>query len=111
MRISDWSSDVCSSDLQVDFIGFSRGRRVKRKAVGGAGTGLTGAAGSAYSLGQAGRGEGGGQKLPGARSPEQDRDDRKSAVSGKGVSVRVDLGGCSILDKKNFIILLQHIMV
>src|SRR3546814_16426022 len=28
MRISDWSSDVCSSDLTTDFAGVTRGRSV-----------------------------------------------------------------------------------
>src|SRR3546814_12855703 len=36
-----------------------------------------------------------------ARAGEQGRGDRKSVVAGKGVSVRVDLGGSRIIQKKN----------
>src|SRR3546814_19466175 len=36
-------------------------------------------------------------------APATARPDRKSAVSGKSVSVRVDLGGRRILKKKNYI--------
>src|SRR3546814_12943380 len=94
MRISDWSSDVCSSDL--------------------AGTGDTFGAvvGKAKLVqGDAPRIEGlqiiwkQDPKVPGrghfshrlAFSPE----DRKSVVQGKSVSVRVDLGGRRIIKKQN----------
>src|SRR3546814_14938223 len=70
MRISDWSSDVCSSDLPVEdgwlvFWGLLRSREQQK----------------------------------GARQPGTCVD-RKSVVSGKSVSVRVDLGGRRILKKK-----------
>src|SRR3546814_11605547 len=113
MRISDWSSDVCSSDL--------RNRR-------GGGPALTPAVGAhrhhqrvavdanldlidqlALALGpRAGR--------PADRQPNLERTadahaieapdrvaalgDRKSVVSGKSVSVRVDIGGRRIMKKK-----------
>src|SRR3546814_20446912 len=66
MRISDWSSDVCSSDL----------KRVFLKRAGEAGE-------RAYEL------TADFPVLPG----DTLRLDRKSVVSGKSVSVRVDLGG------------------
>src|SRR3546814_6183574 len=80
MRISDWSSDVCSSDLgrrlfaalvarrQAPRLRLDRGRQ--RPALGA---------------------------LDGWR-----RGDRKSVVSGKSVSVRVDLGGRRIIKKKPY---------
>src|SRR3546814_13492433 len=77
MRISDWSSDVCSSDLAerialswtpVPLIVAKRCRRVN----------------DAHTAGPAPR-----------HGP-----DRKSVVSGKSVSVRVDLGGRRIIKKK-----------
>src|SRR3546814_11713630 len=77
MRISDWSSDVCSSDLGVE--GLRVGDRV------------------AYALHYGSYGQF--MALPAwkaVRIPE----DRKSVVSGKSVSVRVDLGGRRLLKKK-----------
>src|SRR3546814_13804994 len=111
MRISDWSSDVCSSDLDA------RQSDSRAEAAG------TGAAGL--------MGRGGGLRLcrsyfrcpvssapvvddetvgtivagpvgPVHGDPFQNRPeaDRKSAMSGKSVSVRVDTGGRSIMKKK-----------
>src|SRR3546814_20151752 len=95
MRISDWSSDVCSSDL-VRFLDGNED--------------------------QARRKEGGDDGDPEHRPevigrqphqpdrqtrPEESADrverlaDRKSVVSGKSVSVSVDLGGRRILKKQN----------
>src|SRR3546814_11675007 len=78
MRISDWSSDVCSSDL------FR-------------------AAGLDGSLYQGFRAEG--RPDPQQTSPRMGagdggRPDRKSVVLGKSVSVRVDLGGRRVIKKK-----------
>src|SRR3546814_14454990 len=70
MRISDWSSDVCSSDLWRGAL-FHRRDLLCEQAP---------AVLSGYL----------------ARS----RGDRKSVVSGKSVSVRVDLGGRRIINKK-----------
>src|SRR3546814_16307529 len=85
MRISDWSSDVCSSDLvgggQIDARAAdvpllrSDGRPHHDRWTGHR-TGDTGVV--------ARRGG-----------------DRKSVVEGKSVSVRVDLGGRRIIKKKN----------
>src|SRR3546814_11809498 len=74
MRISDWSSDVCSSDL------------VKRTRTSGILLIL-----AAASLLLAACDDGANQ--PSAA-------DRKSVVSGKSVSVRVDLGGRRIIKTK-----------
>src|SRR3546814_20929309 len=104
MRISDWSSDVCSSDLhdqprhrratrvadlcvarRTDRIGAVReGRRdqgqgeaARRHLLDGAGRGASGG-----GLGAAGTAEG------------------KSVASGKSVAVRVDFGGSSEVYRK-----------
>src|SRR3546814_12116865 len=92
MRISDWSSDVCSSDLLAHARPGGHARRGvraraplvwRRAAAAPAGT-------------------------PEARTPAAThraarrhvRGDRKSVVVGKSVSVRVDLGGRRILKQK-----------
>src|SRR3546814_20482642 len=98
MRISDWRSDVCSSDLigldgdvvrhvlaqevlvrgrdlHADGLALElRHHRVQRLLLGGVDLGEV----DALGLG-----------------------DRKSVVSGKSVSVRVDLGGRRMITKKN----------
>src|SRR3546814_18605767 len=93
MRISDWSSDVCSSDLtahvgKADIVeqdhhdvragGLRAGRLLRR-------------AGRRRQYPHRQRGGGA------ARTGQA----RKSVVSGKSVSVRVDLGGRRIIKKKN----------
>src|SRR3546814_14273657 len=107
MRISDWSSDVCSSDL-VDILYDHQdaGVRLYQASI------LAGAAGIVIA------GTGNGSLSPGAargsllarrrgltcvrssRVPSGEVGDRKSVVVGKRVSVRVDLGGRRILKKK-----------
>src|SRR3546814_19691488 len=91
MRISDWSSDVCSSDL-TDARGaaqrFSRRqpglfRRRDRARQQPRRTGEERRAGDRPH-----------------RAGRRARTDRKSVVSGKSVSVRVDLGGRRIIKKK-----------
>src|SRR3546814_2927069 len=83
MRISDWSSDVCSSDLtmvETDRAGAHGSRRRPAHARHhGAGIHATGQERSKRHVGD---------------------QDRKSVVSGKSVSVRVDLGGRRIIKKK-----------
>src|SRR3546814_19880224 len=78
MRISDWSSDVCSSDLGAGG-GLSRLLAGKRRRRGGR------------------RVAGVGRGSPGEALGAEWTEDRKSVVSGKSVSVRVDLGGRRIL--------------
>src|SRR3546814_13713981 len=110
MRISDWSSDVCSSDLKLNYLrsldderdytsyrgalrGFYRmsplinlyvqgyvNRRDFLKHLLGTAHGVQG-----KDLGEMG-----------AQKPR----DRKSGGSGKRVAVRVDLGGRGIIKKK-----------
>src|SRR3546814_7410816 len=77
MRISDWSSDVCSSDLDGDGVGRSgiqRGDTLHAEHLGLA---------DPYRFAVDDRGDA----------------DRKSVVKGKSVSVRVVLGGRRIIKK------------
>src|SRR3546814_19670860 len=108
MRISDWSSDVCSSDLSHD-PGLDRQRGAADDEREGGGDAAQRHAGPEGSIG----------KLAIAEQAQRLRNlhvdllvasgtgyasyeiDRKSVVEGKGVSVRVDLWGCGILKKKN----------
>src|SRR3546814_15222517 len=97
MRISDWSSDVCSSDLRVvdalDAVAAETGKSVPQIA-----TAWLLARPTVSSV------------IIGARNETQLRDnlgaigweltDRKSVVEGKSVSVRVDLGGRRLMKKK-----------
>src|SRR3546814_11603291 len=119
MRISDWSSDVCSSDLSFPLLPFvlSRAELVEvpyrstvphppfdtplRQAQG-----LLRANGGRVSPharhspdGAAGGPVQGASRRFACRRPVSR--DRKSVVSGKSVSVRVDLGGGRIIKKKN----------
>src|SRR3546814_14133670 len=102
MRISDWSSDVSSSDLK----GKAQrrdGAEAKREEQNPP---------RIHPVGQAGQDRHGRDVAAvidaadpaslGVRHPPfgQKRRDRKSVVKGKRVSVRVDLGGRSIIKKK-----------
>src|SRR3546814_16580151 len=100
MRISDWSSDVCSSDLTT--------------ASGHATTAGTQAANAATSATAAATAKTNAEtaetnaetaetnaETAATLASERVQKDRKSVVAGKSVSVRVDLGGCRIIKKKN----------
>src|SRR3546814_12924203 len=107
LRISDWSSDVCSSDLVRP-----RRRAPPCKAVAGAHVGARWPkpeTGIRYETGQCRqrpkhpepphRHEG--PHSPSVRSAARTTD-RKSVVSGKSVSVRVDLGGSRLIKKNTY---------
>src|SRR3546814_19549463 len=83
MRISDWSSDVCSSDLLW--------RRTASADARGGPT-LTRTFRTKERCGPMGE-----ATQPGRTAASTDR---KSAVEGKSVSVRVDLGESRIIKKK-----------
>src|SRR3546814_16965117 len=87
MRISDWSSDVCSSDLERQHEEF-------KDRVGEIITGVVKSVEFGHVVVNLGRAEGV------IRRDQQIPRDRKSVVSGKSVSVRVDLGGRRIIKKK-----------
>src|SRR3546814_14265027 len=84
LRISDWSSDVCSSDLH-DF-------NARVRVPGG--FRLTNSAGERRWNTASGRAAFISHDVP------TDLPDRKSVVQGQSVSVRVDLGGRSNITKK-----------
>src|SRR3546814_17982405 len=114
MRISDWSSDVCSSDLPKITV-------ITRKAYGGAydvmaSKHLRGDLNYAWPTAEIAvmGAKGAVEIIFRGKTPEEiaertaeyearsaaARQDRKSVVSGKSVSVRVDLGGRRIIKKK-----------
>src|SRR3546814_12815255 len=91
MRISDWSSDVCSSDLlRAAHEQSVRDLNFKLESQKGRTSALDRKIDQLTKQLNAGQG-GGGREEPA---------DRKSVVSGKSVSVRVDLGGRSSIKKK-----------
>src|SRR3546814_15115111 len=90
MRISDWSSDVCSSDLAFGGLLRQRLQRIEHalhvlvrvEVLVVVGDGAVGRDHVGQPVGEIGAG------------------DRKSVVEGKSVSVRVDLGGRRSIKKK-----------
>src|SRR3546814_20859613 len=109
MRISDWSSDVCSSDLRI--AADADGRGLAQARIAGLEHRLIGQRAGARDDADAALGEDvarhdadlafAGRQQAGAVGADQARlADRKSVVEGKRVSVRVDLGGRSIIKKK-----------
>src|SRR3546814_15051483 len=95
MRISDWSSDVCSSDLiqrgiagytqHANFCPWPENEQGRLRAS------------ACRSCRDRFRFE---QNCRSAKSDVDRYKDRKSVVTGKSVSVRVDLGGRRIIKKK-----------
>src|SRR3546814_10974160 len=115
MRISDWSSDVCSSDLTTStttcaasVLRVSLGRCAISSVAPYCGrpADSTGGRRLTCRLGLSGKGYGRGGALPASRAVTpalRERPapaDRTSVVSGQSVSVRVDLGGRRIIKKK-----------
>src|SRR3546814_17924203 len=99
MRISDWSSDVCSSDLRTAR-GAAGGCRFEQRPLQPPGDrfGDCGVQGVFTVEAASGILSDVEWRLEQSQLPLAA--DRKSVVSGKSVSVRVDLGGSSILKKK-----------
>src|SRR3546814_16145519 len=101
MRISDWSSDVCSSDLSPQHSSAQSGR--SRISVGPEPSGLNPSGG--IICGADTTGAGNASARPNGMRRIDSRPtmgaDRKSVVEGKMVSVRLDLGGRRILNTKN----------
>src|SRR3546814_17780283 len=118
MRISDWSSDVCSSDLQGGMVAepVAHGSQCRRQGGFGAkprlqGAGLQQAVAQTAQIARATAIQAEPRQRAGEIGHALQRttdivaqphtvEDRKSVVSGKSVSVRVDLGGRRIIQKK-----------
>src|SRR3546814_15459146 len=108
MRISDWSSDVCSSDLyQMGHVGVPQTvrvqHRVQAEVVAPVGEPVIDVGQPDTSL-AFGRPQ---HRRVRQFEPWQDigdvlLQDRKSVVEGKRVSVSVDLGGRRIIKKKKY---------
>src|SRR3546814_11331067 len=103
MRISDWSSDVCSSDLPGGEVGVEVVAREREPVfhVGFPAAGLPPTQGYSRAVGK--RSDtvnrfGATVDLQKSKSSSRDR---KSVVYGKSVSVRVDLGGRRIIKKNH----------
>src|SRR3546814_16859118 len=99
MRISDWSSDVCSSDLRrhrADIHG--EGRHVQQVVEDARDFREQHA--DVLAARRCGDAE---QPLDGEHKGVLLTQDRKSVVEGKSVSVRLDLGGRRIIKKKNIL--------
>src|SRR3546814_15225004 len=101
MRISDWSSDVCSSDLDpitnghMDIITRAATHMVDQLIIAVARN-----AGKGPLFGVEDRVQMVLDEVA-ALPPAAKASDRKSVVEGKSVSVRVDLGGRRIIKKQN----------
>src|SRR3546814_12811357 len=105
MRISDWSSDVCSSDLPYKECSCRIKAVEPRQCLAGLDilARRKWAAAPAMNKDLHARFVMAGAKahmIGGAFISKGDRKDRKSVVEGKSVSVLVDLGGRRILKKK-----------
>src|SRR3546814_16577046 len=96
MRISDWSSDVCSSDLGPHIPDISD----NLDNVGT--TSYMSREGVIAMVAQARNADAGVRRLVASEVTEVLGRDRKSVVWGKSVSVRVDLGGRHIINNKNY---------
>src|SRR3546814_14749277 len=92
MRISDWSSDVCSSDLLLPKV-HAYFRKRYPDALLKISESLFPAAEPEILAGKI-------DLYAGPAAPRTHARARKSVVSGKSVSVRVDLGGRRISQKK-----------
>src|SRR3546814_15795923 len=100
MRISDWSLYVCSSDLSVTAANL---RPILVSQIDPATMLFTDDAGQYRHMGRAFKHEAvnhsAGEYVRGVA--HTNTVDRKSVVSGRSVSVRVDVGGCRLFKKQN----------
>src|SRR3546814_13794588 len=101
MRISDWSSDVCSSDLGGAAGAASRGGAAARpcRALRAPARRLSPWRGKAADGRRGDRRGHGGRRAPAVGGGGR-LVDRKSGVEGKRGVVRVDLGGRRMIQKK-----------
>src|SRR3546814_14943465 len=102
MRISDWSSDECSSDLQRGRNGWNEVDQGRYRSCWNPLMSTWTVTGVSPRLSQYQPCDpsNGAVNVPDASLCSRSIQDRKSVVSGKSVSVRVDLGGLRIINKK-----------
>src|SRR3546814_12477479 len=106
MRISDWSSDVCSSDLadlpgRADALsGLAAGLHILRDRAAGGDRHRAPRPAHAQGVEIQPGADRRADRPPGRGVPGSAAGDRKSGVEGKRVSVCVDLGGSRIIKKK-----------
>src|SRR3546814_20808421 len=104
MRISDWSSDVCSSDLHDgEAAGEVHAEEADHLGVAHAGAHDEAEARELQKREERRYGAGGDddeEQPPGREEDEALEKERKSVVEGKRVSVRVELGGRRNMKKK-----------
>src|SRR3546814_18030088 len=91
MRISDWSSDVCSSDLRSATPNSQRAKLKRPMDRRGTGRRRRRVCHPTKSTGG---------KLAFSQGSGRPRPDRKSVVKGKRVAVCVDLGGRRVINNK-----------
>src|SRR3546814_17345930 len=99
MRISDWSSDVCSSDLDEAFVQQAAGGKAGRQQYQGLAVQLDRADALARGQRMLGRHHQH-QFFVEQRLELQAAGDRKSDAEGKSVSGRGDIGGRGTIKKK-----------
>src|SRR3546814_20164500 len=99
MRISDWSSDVCPSDLRLPQPADLERRGAAARDEPRAAAQFRRAPALRIPIWRRRRGDRTDPALD--RRPQARMANRKSVVSGKSVSVSVDLGGRRIMKKKN----------
>src|SRR3546814_15242219 len=100
MRISDWSSDVFSSDL-IECLRSGQGQYVDTSLMEASLVHTYWPAAMALATGHSPGPMGSAHPVASPYQAFPTQDDRKSVLYGKSVSVRVDLGGSRILQKKN----------
>src|SRR3546814_15014260 len=100
MRISDWSSDVCSSDLATIYYDRTQFPAQLVKDYPGLNSPILQHGRCSLIVSTPGSNTGTYYFCTYALTANDLYVDRKSVVQGKSVSVRVDLGGRSIVKKK-----------
>src|SRR3546814_17106191 len=88
VHISDWSSDVCSSDLVL--VAVVAGHQQRRRTV------------AVADHRDRNPDRAPGAVVAGMRHDQRPEADRQCVVQGKSVSDRVDPGGCRIIKTKNY---------
>src|SRR3546814_13310360 len=101
MRISDWSSDVCSSDLAMPPCGEADGLAVIAACRGDDSRGTRSAAHELVHIDEAAADlEGADRRVVLVLDPHLDAQIGRASCGERVVSVRFNTGGCSVISKK-----------